>query len=114
MIDVGGMEQGFSSATLVVGETFDNIETLQIISASSESADVGIINNGVIWHLNELKPAHRQQVSSEDDIQWVYRDNSPLIYNCIWNGSKWILNRGNVERVDILNFPSSATKEHWE
>lgn len=114
LIDVGGMEQGFSSSTLVVGETIDNIETLQIISASSESADVGIINNGVIWHLNELKPAHRQQVSSEDDIQWVYRDNSPLIYNCIWNGSKWILNRGNVERVDILNFPSSATKEHWE
>ena len=115
LIQVGGMEQEFSSSTLVVGETFDNIKTLQIISASVDSAGDGVINEGIIWHLNEIKPVHRQQVSGDDDIQWIYRNNSPLIYNCIWNGSKWILNRGNVQRVSLLDFSSFvATKEHWE
>lgn len=115
LVEVGGMEQNFGSGTLVVGETFDKIETLQIISSSVNSVEEGVIDKGIIWHLNEIKPVHRQQVSGGDDIQWIYRNNSPLIYNCIWNGSKWILNRGNVEIIDVSDFNNYiVTKQHWE
>ena len=111
-IKIGGMEQGFDSNTSAVGETMEDVKTLGIISSPDPDKYLG----GIIWHLNELKPVHRQQISSEDDIQWVYRNNSPLIYNCIWNGNKWILNGGNVERVHSDNFDTqyTVTKEHWQ
>ena len=96
-----------------IGYTFDEISE-GIVDIKRCSIDDN--NIGIIWHLNNIKPAYRQ-----NDFEWVYRDDSPLIYNCIWNGNSWILNGGNVQRISTEEYNNYTTnnlnrivKKHWE
>ena len=108
-----GMEETFDQDSDPVSYTFDQIQSLGVNNVSIDSQSSA---QGIIWHLNQIKPSYRQQIAdNQSSPKWVYRNNSNLIYNCIWNGNRWILNGGHVEILDAQEFNNYVvTKEHWE
>ena len=78
-----GMEETFDQDSDPVSYTFDQIQSLGVNNVSIDSQSSA---QGIIWHLNQIKPSYRQQIAdNQSSPKWVYRNNSNLIYNCIWN-----------------------------